>query len=222
MPCLLHNKTPCAKPPLSNTVTPAVFLQFLAVMSKRLKSEKWCSQLPSPGDSKNSEEAAERVELKLVEFYQSLWVSLGVVAEAGLQVQMKPALLLEQGGNESELTAVVSALQEFTDLEAETVRRIALGPKQYARATERQQEMERRMAAAHQELTDKLQTIPVEDHHKHIAGLQEQEKAITGKLRALPSHEVPEYLANLPAEEQMVLMQMQILRQTLGQFQPPQ
>lgn len=33
-----------------------------------------------------------------MEVYQSLWVSLGVSAEAGLQVQMKPAVLLEGDG----------------------------------------------------------------------------------------------------------------------------
>lgn len=75
------------------------------------------------------------------------------------------------------------------------------------------------MAAAHQELTAKLQTMPVEDHHKHIASLQEQERAIKDRLHSLPQQDKQAYLASMPAKDQVVLMQMQILRQTLGRMQ---
>jgi len=214
-PCILHG----VQAEVSSTVvTPTLFLQFLSVMTKRLKSDKWCAQLPAPpAGCKNREQAAELVEAKLLDVYKSLWVSLGAEATAGLGVQMKPALLLEQlGDDQGQAAAVVSALNEYTDLEADTVRRVSLGPKRYAKAMERDREMERSMDAARKDLTNKLQAMPVEEQHNYIANIQKQARAIGAKVQALSPKAMQDYMASMPAAERMVMMQMQILRQTLG------
>jgi len=89
---------------LSGEVTPRLLKSFLDIMTKRLKpNSDWVKDLLAIGDAARAastpqEQIVEQLEAKLQSVYESLWVSLGIAAKAGLDAHANPKAIFDKAG----------------------------------------------------------------------------------------------------------------------------